>query len=277
MNGGFLWRRLLCLALGCLGSNVQVWLGAVGKLDDLERFANMDPKPFVLIEASGDKIKNRGQGVVLSEDGLVISVGHASWLEEERAYSNRFRISFRGKKNGLPEGEVHRHTTRFADREGTSFLETYYQAEQIRFEGSRFLDGADLGVFKIRGKGRFPRIEFFSQTQPDMEIGETLYLCHYNFPHKPADPFFLINPIEVVGVAQTSSGMQHLAKGYYRVGSSGGAILKNGKLIGIQSSAYTVNAKGVGEIPLGLVSFHLVWKDRLSPILETKRPAKPEK
>ena len=171
MNGGFLWRRLLCLALGCLGSNLQDWLGAVGKLDDLERFANMDPKPFVLIEASGDKIKNRGQGVVLSEDGLVISVGHASWLEEERAYSNRFRISFRGKKNGLPEGEVHRHTTRFSDREGTSFLETYYQAEQIRFEGSRFLDGADLGVFKIRGKGRFPRIEFFSQSQPDMEIG----------------------------------------------------------------------------------------------------------
>ena len=110
-----------------------------------------------------------------------------------------------------------------------------------------------------------------------MEIGETLHLCHYNFPHKPADPLFLINPVEVVGVAQTSSGMQYLAKGYYRVGSSGGAILKNGKLIGIQSSAYTVNAEGGGEIPLGLISFHLVWKDRLSSILETKRPAKPKK
>jgi hypothetical protein len=71
--------------------------------------------------------------------------------------------------------------------------------------------------------------------------------------------------------------MQYLAKGYYRVGSSGGAILKNGKLIGIQSSAYTVNAKGVGEIPLGLISFHLVWKDRLSTLFETIRRSQPQK
>ena len=244
-------------------------LVATNKLDDLERLASLEPKPFVVIEASGGKVKNRGQGVVVSGDGYVLSVGHASWIEEEGSYSDRFRISFRGKVNGLPKGHAHRHTTTFSDREGTIFEETYYQANLIRFRGSRFWDGADLGVFKMKAKGVFPRIEFFSQTQPGMEIGETLHLCHYNFPHKPADPLFLINPVEVVGVAQTSSGMQYLAKGYYRVGSSGGAILKNGKLIGIQSSAYTVNAEGGGEIPLGLISFHLVWKDRLSSILET--------
>ena len=252
-------------------------LVASNKLDDLESLANLDPKPFVVIEASGGKVKNRGQGVVVSEDGYVLSVGHASWIEEEGSYSNQFRISFRGKANRLPKGHSHRHTTTFSDREGASFEETYYQANLIRFRGSRFWDGADLGVFKMRAKGIFPQIEFFSQIKPSLEIGESLHLCHYSFPHNPADPFFLINPIEVVGVAQTSSGMQYLAKGYYRVGSSGGAILKNGKLIGIQSSAYTVNAKGGGEIPLGLISFHLVWKDRLSSILETKRPAKPKK
>ena len=260
----------LCIILpsSLVGSN---------KLDDLERLASLEPKPFVVIEASGGKVKNRGQGVVVSEDGYVLSVGHATWIEEEGSYSNRFRISFRGNVNGLPKGHSHRHTTTFSDREGAIFEETYYQANLIRFRGSRFWDGADLSVFKMKAKGTFPRIEFFSQTQPGMEIGETLHLCHYNFPHEPADPLFLINPVEVVGVAQTSSGMQYLAKGYYRVGSSGGAILKDGKLIGIQSSAYTVNAKGVGEIPLGLISFHLVWQDRLSSILETKRPAKAQK
>jgi hypothetical protein len=111
-------------------------------------------------------------------------------------------------------------------------------------------------------------LEFYSSTQPKVSIGDTFHLCHYNFPHKPADPFFLINPIEVVGVAQTSSGLQFLAKGYYRIGSSGGAIIKNGKLIGIQSSAYTVNAKDVGEIPLGLISFHLVWKNQIKNLLK---------
>ena len=46
------------------------------------------------------------------------------------------------------------------------------------------------------------------------------------------------------------------------------AILKDGKLIGIQSSAYTVNAKDVGEIPLGLISFHLVWKNQIKNLLK---------
>ena len=73
-------------------------------------------------------------------------------------------------------------------------------------------------------------------------------------------------------MARTSSGFQYLAKGYYRVGSSGGALLKDGKLIGIQSAAYTVNAKNIGEIPMGLISFQLVWKDQVKHLLK-----KPEK
>ena len=130
--------------------------------------------------------------------------------------------------------------------------------------------GQDLSLFKMKSdnKGSFPRLEFYSSAKPKIEIGDTFHLCHYNFPHKPADPFFLINPLEVVGVARTSSGLQYLAKGYYRVGSSGGAILKDGKLIGIQSSAYTVNAKGGGEIPLGLISFQLVWKNQIKDLLK---------
>ena len=63
-----------------------------------------------------------------------------------------------------------------------------------------------------------------------------------------ADPTFLMNPVEVVGVVQTTSGLQYLARGYYRWGSSGGAILREGRLIGIQSAAYTVNARDIGEI-----------------------------
>ena len=110
-------------------------------------------------------------------------------------------------------------------------------------------------------------MDFFSKGKPTVNSGDVLHLCHFSFPHKAGDPFFLINPAEVVGIAQTSSGIQYLAKGYYRVGSSGGAILKNGKLIGIQSSAYTVNAKDIGEIPLGLISFQLVWGEMFQGLL----------
>ena len=48
---------------------------------------------------------------------------------------------------------------------------------------------------------------------------EKLSLMHYNFPNSPGDPHFMINPVEVVGVTETPSGLQYLARGYYRVGS----------------------------------------------------------
>ena len=253
-------RIFICLFLA---SSLSKKSWADNKLGYLEGLAQLDPKPFVVVEASGKKIKNRGQGVVVSKQGHVLSVGHVAWLETEGNYSDNFRISFRGNGNGLPKGEVHKHTTTFADHEDAAFKEIYYKADLIRTQESRFLLGQDLGLFKIKAKGPFPYLEFFSEKKPQIEIGETFHLSHYNFPHRAGNPFFLINPVEVVGVAQTSSGLQYLARGHYRIGSSGGAILKDGKLIGIQSSAYTVNAKGIGEIPLGLISFHLVWRDQM--------------
>ena len=230
----------------------------------------MEPKPFVLLEASGKNTKNRGQGVVVSKEGHVLSAAHIAWIGEDGNFTEDFRVSFRGNGEKLPGGEVHFHSTTFSDREDALYKENYYEAQLLRSVKSRFLAGQDLSLFKMKSdnKGSFPRLEFYSSAKPKIEIGDTFHLCHYNFPHKPADPFFLINPLEVVGVARTSSGLQYLAKGYYRVGSSGGAILKDGKLIGIQSSAYTVNAKGGGEIPLGLISFQLVWKNQIKDLLK---------
>jgi hypothetical protein len=230
----------------------------------------MEPKPFVVVEASGKKVKSRGQGVVVSPQGHVLSAAHIAWISAEGNYTENFRISFRGNGKNLPTGGIHLHSTTFSDRENALYKENYYKAQLLRLDNSRFLKGRDLALFKMQSitEQKFPMLEFYSSTKPKVSIGDTFHLCHYNFPHKPADPFFLINPIEVVGVAQTSSGLQFLAKGYYRIGSSGGAIIKNGKLIGIQSSAYTVNAKDVGEIPLGLISFHLVWKNQIKNLLK---------
>jgi len=255
--------------------SISLWGKEVTDRDGLERFeklSSMEPKPFVIVEASGKKIKNRGQGVVVSKEGHVLSAAHIAWIGEDGNYSEDFRISFRGNGKNLPQGQVHLHSTTFSDREDALFKENYYRGDLLRLAGSRFINGRDVALFKMKSAGNksFPFIDFYSSEKPTIKKGETFYLCHYNFPHKPADPFFLINPVEVVGVAQTASGFQYLAKGYYRVGSSGGAIIKNGKLIGIQSSAYTVNAKGVGEIPLGLISFHLVWKNQIKSLLKKK-------
>lgn len=253
--------------------SISLWGKEVTDRDGLKRFeklSSMQPKPFVIVEASGKKIKNRGQGVVVSKEGHVLSAAHIAWIGEDGNYSEDFRISFRGNGKNLPQDQVHLHSTTFSDRENALYKENYYKAQLLRLDNSRFLKGRDLALFKMQSttEQKFPMLEFYSSTKPEINIGDTFYLCHYNFPHKPADPFFLINPIEVVGVAQTSSGLQFLAKGYYRIGSSGGAILKDGKLIGIQSSAYTVNAKDVGEIPLGLISFHLVWKNQIKNLLK---------
>lgn len=243
---------------------------AENKISMLERLANLDPKPFVVVEASGKDVKSRGQGVVISERGHVLSAAHISWISKEGNYSDDFRISFRGKEQNMAGGKIHLHTTKFSDREGAIFKEVFFGAKLVKSHGSRFLQQRDVGLFKIDSKEDkpFPKIDFFSEKKPRIQNGEIFHLCHYNFPHKPADPFFLINPVEVVGVAQTSSGLQYLAKGYYRVGSSGSAILKDGKLIGIQSSAYTVNAKDIGEIPLGLISFHMVWRNQIKDLLD---------
>ena len=234
-------------------------------LDTLGKLVEADPKPFVVVEASGKTVKSRAQGVVISDSGLVLSCGHIAWISSENAFTDKFRVSFRGTGEGLPDGFTHTHTTVFTDREDQKFFENYYSAELQKQGDTRFLADGDLALFQIESNAMppFPKLDFYSKEKPSLSVGETLHLCHFNFPHRAGDPFFLANPLEVVGIAKTSSGTQYLAKGYYRIGSSGGAILKDGRLIGIQSSAYTVNATGIGEIPLGLISFELVWEDRV--------------
>jgi hypothetical protein len=244
---------------------------ATGNADDalatIERLVASDPKPFVLVEAAGEGGVNRAQGVVVSPQGYVLSVGHVAWVEANQSFSDRFRVSFRGTGQGLPEGMVHVHKTTFSDFEDAPFFENYYSATLLQNGGSRYIGRSDLALFRIRAEGAFPQLEFWSRQKPEVKMGETFHLCHYNFPHKGADPTFLMNPVEIVGVAQTTFGTQYLAKGYYRVGSSGGAILKDGRLIGIQSSAYTINSKDAGEIPLGLISFQPVWGELFDDLL----------
>ncbi|MDP6522799.1 MAG: hypothetical protein QGI24_05730 [Kiritimatiellia bacterium] len=234
----------------------------------LERQAERDPKPYVILEASQEGTTSRGQGVVITPLGHVLSAGHISWIDDNKKYSDTFRISFRGGSEGLPAGFVHTHKAVFSDREDTEFFEYYYNAELQKHNGSRFIGEGDLALFRIKAEGVFPKVEFFSKSKPKVKTGDVLHLCHYTFPHKAADPTFLINPVEVVGVAQTPHGLQYLARGYYRWGSSGGALLKGGRLIGIQSAAYTVNAKDIGEMPMGLISFQLVWSKLFEDLLK---------
>ncbi len=243
-------------------------------LDAIKRLAATDPKPFVLVEASGEGSVSRGQGVVITPQGHVLSAGHVSWDGTNGRFTDKFRISFRGTGKGLPEGAVHAHKTIFSDREDAVFFEHYYSATLPQQNGSRFVGTGDLALFNIKANGTFPCIDFYSKKKPKVRMGEVFHLCHFSFPHKPAEPTFLINPLEIVGVAQTTSGIQYLAKGYYRLGSSGGAILKDGRLIGIQSAGYTVNAKDIGEIPRGLISFQLVWGDLIESHL-TPAASKP--
>lgn len=245
---------------------------AGGELAVLERLVSADPKPFVIVEATGTGLINRAQGVVISKQGDVLSAAHVSWVDGNNSFSEKFRISFRGTGEGLPEGFGHTHKTIFKDKEDALFFEHYYSAEIKKHNGSRFIgNNSDVALFNIKGKGDFPKVDFYSKKRPRVRVGDIFHLCHYNFPHKGAEPTFLVSPIEIVGMAQTSSGTQYLGKGFYRVGSSGGALLKDGKLIGIQSAGYTINAKDIGEIPIGLISFQLVWGNMVEGLLKKQR------
>lgn len=252
-------------------------VGAQDSLRTLEKLADADPSPFVIVEGSGKNTKARAQGLVISPKGHVLSVGHIAWIEEEKSFTNDFRISFRGTGKGLPAKPAHVHKTVFTDKEDTNFFEHYFPAELIKQGDSRFIDNSDLAVFQLPFGEPYPKIDFFSKEKPVVSTGETLHLCHFIFPHKPGDPSFLMNPVEVVGVAKTSSGLQYLAQGYYRIGSSGGALLKDGKLIGIQSAAYTINTKEKKEVPHGLISFELVWKDLVNETRSPKNDRKKDK
>ncbi len=241
---------------GCVSTAVR------GRLHVLERLAERDPGPFVLVENTCDGSTSRGQGVLISARGHVLTAGHISWHEKEKRHGDEFLINLRTRGGTVPKGFAHHHKTTFVDKEGAVFHEHRYRAKLLKQGESRFMgDNKDLSVLRIDAGSAFPKLAFYSDEEPRLEAGDILHLCHNHWPHRPAEPTFLINPVEVVGVVQTSSGLQYLATGYYRWGSSGGAILKEGRLIGIQSAAYTVNAKDIGEMPMGLISFHVVCRD----------------
>ena len=250
------------LAAGCVTADSGSTMRA------LEGLAASDSKPFVVVGSTVSNTVDKGQGVLISTRGHVLSVGHLNWCESKGCYSEKFNVSLRTTDNvKVPEGYTHDHRTLFSDKEGTAFREFRYPAKLIKHEGSRFLDNKDLSVFKAEAKTPFPKMDFYSEDKPEINVGDVLYLCHYIWPTKNAEPTFIINGITIVGVVQTSSGMQYLARGYTRWGSSGGAILKDGRLIGIQSAAYTINAPEIGEVPSGMTSFHLVWRSMFDDYL----------
>jgi len=236
-------------------------------LQVLKRLVESDPKPFVVIEATAKRFVGRGQGVLVSPRGYILSAGHVSWDDGGQRFVDTFSVKLRTSTDQAPGGAVHHHKTVFVDREGTTFHEHRYQATLLKPNGSRFIAGGDLCLFRLDTEDVFPSMEFFSKEKPDIEAGDVLHLCHYIWPGKDAEPTFLVNPVRVVGVAQTTSGTQYLAEGYCRWGSSGGAILKDGRLIGIQSAAYTINAKDIGEVPMGLLSFQAVWGSMFDGLL----------
>ncbi|MDA7882261.1 serine protease [Akkermansiaceae bacterium] len=254
-------------------------VGAQDDLQTLEKLTKADPGPFVIVEGSGEATKSRAQGVIVSPQGHVLSVGHIAWIEADKAFTDKFRISFRGTGKNLPVKPSHVHKAVFTDKEDTKFFEHYFPAKLLEQGESRFIGKSDLAVFQLPAGESYPIIDFFSKEKPVITSGDTLHLCHFTFPHKAGNPSFLMNEVEVVGVAKTSSGLQYLAKGFYRIGSSGGALLKDGKLIGIQSAAYTINTKENTELPHGLISFELVWSDLIEKAItpSPKTQATPSK
>ena len=260
---------LACFAFIIGDSNTAI---AQTTLSDLEALAGAEQKPFVIVEATKGEAVSRAQGVVIGKQGLVLTVGHVNWVPPSEDYADKFRVSFRGKGPKLPKDAAHIHATINSNLEQRKFYEFYYKADLIRDGESRFVGQQDLSLMKIETKRDLPVLEFYSEQRPKLKIGDTLYLCHYCFPHQQADPTFLINPIRVVGIAQTHDGLQCVAKGFYRIGSSGGAVLKDGKLVGIQSRAYTINDREGDEDPQGLVSFQLVWKGMFDQIQQPVNP-----
>ena len=253
--------------------------GAQNHLSILEKLAGADPAPFVIVEGSGEDTKGRAQGVIISPKGHVLSVGHIAWIDADKSFTDKFRISFRGTSKDLPAKPSHIHKAVFTDKEDANFFEHYFPAKLLKQGESKFIKKSDLAVFQLPAGKPYPKIDFFSKEKPVLSSGDILHLCHFTFPHKAGNPSFLMNPVEVIGVTKTSSGLQYLAKGFYRIGSSGGALLKNGKLIGIQSAAYTINTKENTELPHGLISFELVWGDLIEKAItpSPKTQANPSK
>ena len=97
--------------------------GAQNHLPILEKLAGADPAPFVIVEGSGKDTKGRAQGVIISPKGHVLSVGHIAWIDADKSFTDKFRISFRGTSKDLPAKPSHIHKAVFTDKEDSTFYE----------------------------------------------------------------------------------------------------------------------------------------------------------
>ncbi len=238
---------LCCSCVSCPRQNLSV--------DPHMALVSADPKPFVIIGG--------GQGVVVSPDGHVLTAAHVTFDEASSDHKDEVTVAFRKRTLKLWPGAIGQHGTKVMDAGPVTFYEESYKAAVIKKGKSAMIDKKDLGVLKIDTSAKLPYVEFYSREKPEIKIGDRLYLCHFVFPTNAGEPTFLVSPLEVIGAAHTTMGPQYLAKGFFRWGSSGSAILKDGKLIGIQSNAFTVNTRRAGEIPLGHVSFELVYEKKI--------------
>ena len=225
------------------------------------------PRPFVVIGG--------GQGVVVSPDGYVLTAAHVTFDDKTGRHTDEVPVSFRSREPIDWPGAVHRHKITVVDAGPADFYEEFFVARVLKVEGRAHIEGKDVGLVKIDTTAKLPYIEFYSEEEPELRIGDRLYLCHFVFPTDDGEPTFLVSPLEVLSVAETTTGVQYLAQGFFRWGSSGGAILKDGKLIGVQSNAFTVNTSSAGEIPLGHVSFAVVYGKMLRGLIAADRAAPP--
>ncbi len=222
-------------------------------LKDMLKIAAVDVKPFVVIE-------NGGQGVLISEDGLVLTAAHVTFDKDKLDHKDEVNVGVRTLTKTAPlPGAVKHNTLQMTDAGPAMYYQIDYKAGVLKRDGKAMIQKKDVGVVKLKATGKMPYVKLYSKEKPEIKLGDKLYLCHFVFPKKPGEPTFLVSPLEVIGAANATMGVQYLAKGFFRWGSSGGAILKDGKVIGIQSNAFTVNTHFAGEIPLGHISFELVY------------------
>lgn len=244
------------LAMVCCACAAQAQNGMT--LKDMLKLAAADVKPFVIIE-------NGGQGVLISEDGLVLTAAHVTFDKDKLDHKDEVDVGVRRlTKSGPWPGAVHRHGIEVTDAGPATYYQDVHKAGVLKRDGKAMIQMKDVGVLKLKTAGKqplakLPHIKLYSREKPEIKLGDKVYLCHFVFPGKPGEPTFLVSPLEVIGAANATMGVQYLAKGFFRWGSSGGAILKDGKVIGIQSNAFTVNTHFAGEIPLGHISFQLVY------------------
>ncbi len=162
------------------------------ELGNLENLASMEPKPFVVVEASRNKVKNRGQGVVVSPQGHVLSAAHIAWISGKMEIILRILESVFVEWENLPQGQVHLHSTTFSDREDALFKENYYRGKLLRLAGSRFINGRDLALFKMQSEGNksFPIMDFYSSEKPKLKRGKLFIYVIIIFHINQLDPFF---------------------------------------------------------------------------------------